>query len=77
MDRIFDIGVIVVVAIIIALVTHEQTAQIINATGTAFANSAQSGSRTVDICGHSDETRAITGKDNARKADEAPDLWHR
>ena len=40
MDRIFDIGVmIVIVAIIIALVTHEQTAQIINATGTAFANS--------------------------------------
>lgn len=40
MDRIFDIGVlIVVVAIIVALVTHEQTAQIVNATGQAFANS--------------------------------------
>jgi len=40
MDRIFDIGVmIVVVAIIVALVTHAQTAQIINATGQAFANS--------------------------------------
>ena len=40
MERIFDIGVlIVVVAIIIALVTHAETAKIIGATGTAFANS--------------------------------------
>lgn len=39
MERIFDIAVlIVVVAIIIAIVTNEQSAKVINATGDAFAN---------------------------------------
>jgi hypothetical protein len=40
MERIFDIGVlIVVVAIIVALVSNKNTASIINATGSAFGNS--------------------------------------
>lgn len=40
LDRIFDVAIlIVVVAIIVALVTHKETAQIINAMGTAFSNS--------------------------------------
>jgi hypothetical protein len=40
MERIFDIGVlIVVVAIIIAIVTHEQSAKIITALGNAFSGS--------------------------------------
>jgi hypothetical protein len=40
MERIFDIiTLIVVVAIIVAIVTHEQSATVINATGSAFANS--------------------------------------
>lgn len=40
MERIFDIGVlIVVVAIIIALVTHTETAKIVGAIGNAFSNS--------------------------------------
>ena len=40
MERIFDIGVlIVVVAIIVAIVSNKESANVINATGSAFANS--------------------------------------
>lgn len=40
LDRIFDIGVlVVVVAIIIAIVTHAESAQVITALGNAFSNS--------------------------------------
>lgn len=40
LDRIFDIGIlIVVVAIIVAIVTNPDSAQVINAFGDAFANS--------------------------------------
>lgn len=39
-ERFFDIGVlIVVVAIIVAIVSHKESAQIINSFGDAFANS--------------------------------------
>jgi hypothetical protein len=39
-ERIFDIAIlIVIVAIIIAVVTHAESANVINATGDAFANS--------------------------------------
>ncbi|MGH3570866.1 MAG: hypothetical protein ACRDUW_03405 [Pseudonocardiaceae bacterium] len=40
LERIFDIAIlIVVVAIIIAIVTHKESANVVNATGDAFANS--------------------------------------
>lgn len=40
MERFFDIGVlIVVVAIIIAIVTHAESAKIVTAVGNAFSNS--------------------------------------
>ena len=43
MERIFDVAVlIVVVAIVIAVVTHAESATIINSLGTAFSNSIKS-----------------------------------
>jgi len=40
LDRIFDVAIlVVVVAIIIAIVTNKESAQVINAFGDAFANS--------------------------------------
>lgn len=40
MERVFDVAIlIVVVAIIIALVTHKETASIVNALGDSFSNS--------------------------------------
>jgi uncharacterized membrane protein len=40
MERVFDVAIlIVVVAIIIALVTHKETANIVNALGDSFSNS--------------------------------------
>ena len=40
LERIFDIGIlIVIVAIIVALVTHKETANIVNALGDSFSNS--------------------------------------
>jgi hypothetical protein len=43
MERVFDVAIlIVVVAIIIAIVTHAQSATIINSLGTAFSNSIKS-----------------------------------
>lgn len=40
LERIFDVAVLVViVAIVIALVTHKETANIVNALGDSFSNS--------------------------------------
>lgn len=40
LERIFDVAIlVVVVAIIVALVTHKETATIVNALGDSFSNS--------------------------------------
>lgn len=40
LERVFDVAIlIVVVAIIVAIVTHKESANVVNATGDAFANS--------------------------------------